>query len=167
MKLFSPLLIVGLIAVNAALGFAAWELTSSPLAVSKVAPADQNANIDIDPAATGSDLQIIDVTSFSILTARPVFSPSRRQIIAVTKAPKKQISSTPVIIITPLKADLIGIAIDNKHKTALIKVQSEQRLRILELGDQIDNWRLVVIEDKRVVFKQKAEQTELLLRPKP
>jgi len=166
MKLVSAVLIAGLVAINGALGYAAWELSSTPLRAPGKIQTGQTGDIGLDLPTIGNDLQLIDVASFGQLATRPPFTSSRRPK-AIAIAPKVQPATAPVAVMRPLNAELIGVVIETNRSKALIRIQSDQRLRILENGDRIDGWQLELIEETRVVFKQDAEQIELLLRPKP
>lgn len=81
---------------------------------------------------------------------RPLFSPSRRpppapQSFVQAPAPAALPSSPPIVV-------LLGVVMDGETARAVVRAGADKRLLRAQMGDDIDGWKVVQIDGRKVVL---------------
>ncbi|WP_137391672.1 hypothetical protein [Rhodoligotrophos defluvii] len=121
-----------------------------------------------------SDLHIAAFTfpsssAFEIITARPLFSPSRRPFVpapATTGAisqPSEQEVAPPVEASLPFEFELVGIVQIANRRVALLK-SAEGEIKRVQIGASLDGWEVNEITASQLVVRLGEQKKILILK---
>ena len=152
----------------AGLGLVNWELAGMKIDVSPIAagglPAPSPADQPHDIAGT---IGPGPLASLGETVSRPLFNPTRRPIVVTVAAPPAE-AAAPLPELPPPapvnRLSLIGLMRAGGHlDRALIRTDGQPHGTWVEVGSEIDGWRLAKIEDNRVLIENAGAKQELLL----
>lgn len=98
--------------------------------------------------------------SFRAVVERPLFRPDRRPV-PVAVVPQE---TPPVLRVEPPAIDFIGTLRRDGRILALVAGISP-KLQELEPGAEVDGWRVVSVEPRRMVLERNGDLLEYRLRP--
>lgn len=101
--------------------------------------------------------------AFDVISERPLFVASRRPFEPeVDLEPAADpVQEAPL---EPLAADLVGVMLTERGRSALIHREGESRPQRLHPGQTLDGWRFESLERDRAVFRQGEDVQVLPLR---
>jgi hypothetical protein len=136
---------IRLLTASAALaGVVAFELTSGPFFVPDPPQEVTSVNLAADTPVTPLGARP-DISEFAEVTARPLFSPSRRPY-QPSEEPKVSIANTQTF-------DLIGVTISAAERSALLRTRTSNQgvVRVVE-GQAVGGWEVRAIEPTQVTL---------------
>lgn len=147
----------------AAVAFAtvSWLLVSDLLAlggIGPIPPVQEASQAPADPARVQeSEPGWVEraLEDFSEILERPVFTASRRP------PERREQAGEPA---QPLSVVISGILITPESRMALMSPVKDQKARRLRVGDTIQGWRVVGIEQRRVIIRRGSVERVLDLR---
>lgn len=154
-----------LLAVGAGTFVLSWRIATTP--APSILPHAAEPGPDPATGEASSNLERLsdlDTAAFSEIGARPPFSRSRRRP-EVRSAPERVATARPQRQIAAFDGELKGIVIDNDRRIAVLRSAGDPTLRFLARGDEIDGWRLELINEDHVVLRNGAARADLPLRP--
>jgi hypothetical protein len=110
------------------------------------APATTQAS---DSTALANPLAALSLDRLSATVDRPLFSPSRRR---PSPPPVRQDSQPPAIVIPPPDLVLSGVVMDGEGARVVVLVGAEKKVLRAQMGDEIDGWKVVQIEGRKLVL---------------
>lgn len=146
------------------------------IAVAGVAAAAHRAARDIDISPRTPSTLVLSSTStsiaafpslgeparFSEVTARPLFTPTRRPpVVLAAPDPVKPATMPP-----PRTYQLLGVLLRPKHRSALIASLSEPAGRWITEGGALDDGRLKLVNSDMAVLEFVESTVELRLQPR-
>lgn len=176
------LLALLLLAACAGLGwslFGEWQAPAGDAGASASSPSPENGDTAPVQAAADLTLALPPPEKFTIIAARPLFSPTRRPAPPAPPEPPPEAEMAP-----PPEADvgaapepapeaapppaidftLVGIVIDGSDRYALVERHADAKVVRLAEGGDIDGWFAVLIDPTRAVFRQGGTEEELVLK---
>ena len=147
-----------LFAVNLGLGvFVANHLNSKPRVVKLEPPAGRSISAAKRPVSVNRMVALGRVEKFSAISARPLFSSTRRP----TKPPPpvRPVAKKPL----PMNLILYGVIIGADQKFALIRSEKSTRLQQVPEGRHVDGWLVDRIFPDHVVLRSDERTTVLQL----
>jgi hypothetical protein len=155
----------------AALGLLNWTLADMPVDIS---PLDVPVASDVAPkpaaGETSPEWSQRSLAELSDTVARPLFHPTRRPVVVRTAAPVEP-DMAPTLPPEPTGApasrlSLIGVmGTGGKNRRALLRAEGQAYGTWVDVGGEIDGWRLSAIEDNRVLIEKSGGREELVLHP--
>lgn len=113
------------------------------------------------PSFTVTRQAAIDaVEAFSVITERPLFSPSRRPNAPREAAPVSMPQPVAPVPLAPPAATLVGILLSPEGGAAVLRL-ADGKSSSLTRGDRLGEWVLVEIEPDRIVLTSGGERHEL------
>lgn len=117
------------------------------------------------PQAFG-DFKMPPIKEFSEITSRPIFNPSRRQANAVQRVarPTHRKAKPPRPARTSLaQMKLLGILINGSERQAFVTTPRIGKGAWLTENTPVEGWKILRIEDNRIVLKSGTDRRELSL----
>jgi len=136
--------LVAAIAVMAVAGF-------GDVAVAQFPPGNASNAGNAKPAGPVNPLAQHSLDSLSSTRNKPLFSPTRKPPEKPLAAPAVVNRSGPAEEVPPPQLSLFGIVSDPDGVRALIKLPTNQTLRV-RVGDEISGWTVSQIEPRRLVL---------------
>jgi len=99
------------------------------------------------------------IAAFSEITERPLFMDDRQP----PPEPKK---TARAAVISPLRLQLVGVAITPESRIALVRDLSSNKMLHLAAGMKHQNWELVSVTKTVATFKRGEQSQELTLKTK-
>jgi len=125
------------------------------------------AGSDREEAEVGrseADFRLPPLTTFSVLTTRPLFVEGRRPPPDEEPLPDVPVAQVDVPKQDPLQMNLSAILIDGKERIALLRETKKDVSNRLRQGDDFMGWKVEKIEADRVVMARGSEKEEIMLR---
>jgi hypothetical protein len=110
------------------------------------APATTRAS---DSKALANPLAALSLDKLSASVDRPLFSPSRRP---PSPAPVRQDFQLPAVESPPPDLVLSGVVMDGEGARVVVLVGAEKRVLRAQMGDEIDGWKVVQIDGRKLVL---------------
>jgi hypothetical protein len=158
-----------LLAAGACIGLALlnWRLFTSDIDISPIPPGGAGEAVRLTSIeALPSDAKGASPTSFPETLARPLFRADRRPAEAKPKDGANQAAQKPVARL-PDGLELVGILKDEGGvERALIRSKNAPTGEWVELGHDLDGWRLSKIESGGITFEANGQTQNLPLFPK-
>jgi hypothetical protein len=165
---------LGLLSAVAALAALNWQIWTTPSDIRPIA-LDTAARTGLAPGSvpTGRERQDNQARNYTDTLARPMFRADRKPFVAeVTPPPSPSVEETvqqqPAAPQTqpPEGLKLVGIMRDGEGRDrALVKSAQSPTASWLEIGDEIDGWRISEIAPSAVTLSADASSIKLDLYP--
>ena len=94
-----------------------------------------------------------EVSGYSSISDRPLFVEQRK--LEIRKKPEIKVKPAPVR--RTLKVKALGVAVSNEGILAVVKSQASGKIFRLNLGDEIDGWRLQSVANQSFTFSRDNE----------
>lgn len=141
-----------------------WQIEYPPSFAGANATADQPA--EPGPTdATLAEFTFPPLEEFSEITARPLFSPFRRPPSEAESA-ETATEDAPPPTLSDFNLTLTGVVISAEGRMALLQRPASTDLIRALLGQEIDGWRIELIEADRVTLRQGETVEVVTLRDK-
>ncbi len=162
----------GLVSLVVALGLLNWSLAETPVDISPIPAMDGTAAGSKGATVTAQEETLpSSIASLGETVARPLFSPTRRPMVATPPAfaaLSAATASAPSEASTPFsRLSLIGLMRVGDHSRALIRSEGNPQGAWTEVGHEIGGWRLSQIDDNRVLIEGVVTREELVLHAPP
>lgn len=147
--------------------------------ISASLPSSADGDTAAAPAAADLTLALPPPEEFTIIAARPLFSPTRRPAppappepppeAELAPPPEPEVATLPEPAPEPappptIDFTLVGIVIDGNERYALVERHADAKVVRLAEGGDIDGWFAVLIDPTRAVFRQGGTEEELVLK---
>ncbi len=109
------------------------------------------------PAERSADLEMPPLGEFSEIAGRTLFNPTRRPIETPPPPAKAQ-------IVSPSRFTLIGVLISDGERMALIRRGAAGDYLRVNVGQQVDGWRIENILPDRVIIRKGKTKEDLILK---
>ncbi len=152
----------------AALGFLNWKLTGMPVDIS---PLQGGASTNDAPNSAAGDLPSDSarrpLSELSETVSRPLFHPTRRPVVDRPSEPSEPeaiaAATRELAAVQSSRLSLVGVMKSGGKGRALLRPEGQTYGTWVEVGGEIDGWRLSAITDSRVLIEKSGGQEELLL----
>jgi hypothetical protein len=129
-------------------------------AADAVSPAEVQSTATPDNPLAAQPLELLSETR-----DRPLFSPSRRP-------PPPVLASVPQIVqppaeIRPPSVVLLGVVTDDNGARAVVRAGSPEKTIRAHLGEEIDGWKVTLIEPRRLVLSHDDRSVSFALFSRP
>ncbi|MER8805105.1 hypothetical protein [Mesorhizobium sp. M0998] len=155
--------IAGLVAVNVV-------LYNTPVDTAPIGSAKARDGA-LAPSSPGS-LQIAHLGDYTETFERPLFSPTRRQVVPDPVEPQPvEVASAAVEqpaaqnIAPPVAPSLLGISIHGGSAKALLRIAGAESAFWYGNGETVDGWTLSAIDKNQAVLEREGKITRLSLYP--
>ncbi len=164
---------LGLLGSIAALGALNWQILTTPLDIRPIA-LDRAArpNLENGGGIAGTAQRSREQGNYTETLARPLFRADRKPFVAAPEAPPPVVEETveapPAApgIEPPQGLKLLGVVRDGDGQDrALVKSAVTPAASWLQIGDEIDGWRISAIAASAVTLSAEAASIKLELYP--
>lgn len=106
---------------------------------------------------------------FAIISERTLFSPSRREHVVVQPSAEAPVVQSVVVVAQPPHVpdpddfNLLGVAVANGERMALLRWNKTQETVRLRPGDSYKGWKIAGINDRNVLIEQQGSLFSLTL----
>jgi hypothetical protein len=138
------------------LGWLNWRLLGFEPDASSGADSVASAGLRAAPAASARLLDDRPLADFGEISRRPLFTVTRRPFVA------SEATSAPT---APADIKLMGIAIEDGKKRALLRTAGQPRARWIAEGDTVDGWLLHSVRNDAATVRSDQATHELRLYP--
>ncbi|WP_395541050.1 hypothetical protein [Neotabrizicola sp. sgz301269] len=166
---------LGLVVVLASSGLAGWQVsrdTDIPITSGESDQQQRKESVTVE-VPTDSEIPVA-AQSDAVFSERPLLVEGRRapmpkdEVAEVepTPIPEPEPAAEPEAIVErpePLHATLIGVAISESERSALIRFELEEREEWVRIGDAVGAWRLAEITQQSVRLEAEGEEMTLSL----
>ncbi|HEY2532113.1 MAG TPA: hypothetical protein VGJ20_30005 [Xanthobacteraceae bacterium] len=127
-----------------------------------LAPAAEADHASLEAAA--NPLAALSLDHLRATRDRPLFAPTRRPppVVAVARQVVK-----PVITVAPPDVVLVGIVTDQEGARAVVRSNKSGKLIRAQSGDEIEGWKVTLIEPRRLVLSHDDRSVDLALFAAP
>jgi hypothetical protein len=159
------LLIAVLVAAAAGLGLLVMRATDMPIDVAPVRPQPSAGPASDQPTPDAALNTPASIGDFAETLARPLFNPTRRPLPPPAKKPATEAPPPAAQAhASPNNLRLVGMMVRRgSAKRALIRSADQSIASWVEVGADVDGWRVRDIEPDRVVVERGGDTAELML----
>lgn len=155
-----------LLAAIALLGWLNWRLLQTEIDTQPLKRTVSETEPFQDAPQAFGDFKLPPIKEFSEITARPIFNPSRRQANAVQRVARRthRKPKPPRPARTSLaQMRLLGILINGGERQAFVTTPRIGKGAWLAENASFEGWKILRIEDNRIVLKSGTDRRELSL----
>jgi hypothetical protein len=127
-----------------------------------LAPAAETNHASLEAAA--NPLAALSLDHLRATRDRPLFAPTRRPPPVVPVARRVV---TPVTTVAPPDVVLVGIVTDQVGARAVVRSNKSGKLIRAQSGDEIEGWKVTLIEPRRMVLSHDDRSVNLALFAAP
>lgn len=158
-----------LLCLVAALGYANWTLATHEIDIAPLPPSQGVTSEQFDPPLPQAEIAQRPLADYRETVTRPLFSPTRTPIV-----PKQAVESSAEIVtepsppapapVEPSRLKVAGVMlVAGRMQRALVRLEGESHGKWVEVGNEIQGWKLTRIERGLVVVEKEGGLEELLL----
>lgn len=162
-----------LLCLVVALGYANWTLARHEIDITPLTPTQVGADDQFDPPVLPTDTIKQPLSDYRETVTRPLFSPTRTPIVAAQAG-----ESSPEIVtapslpetapVEPSRLKVAGVMLlAGRMQRALIRAEGQQHGKWVDVGSEIQGWKLMRIEQGLVVVQREGSLEELRLHSPP
>ena len=159
----------GVLILIGGLGLLNFKLADAPVDISPIPVIDSLGTSETNAKDSSPESLVLrSLGEFSETTVRPLFSPTRRPVVAQVVPPEAETAAAEspapeASASVPSRLTLIGLMRVGDRDRALIRLEDAARGSWIEVGQEISGWRVSEIDDKGVVIKDASSSQVLVL----
>ena len=158
----------GVLILIGGLGLLNFKLADAPVDTSPIPVLDSPTSETNAKASPPDSLVPRSLSEFGETIVRPLFSPTRRPVVAQVVPPEAETAAVEspapeASASVPSRLTLIGLMRVGDRDRALIRSEDALRGTWIEVGQEISGWRVSEIDDKGVVIKGTSSRQVLFL----
>lgn len=100
---------------------------------------------------------------FRAMVERPLFRPDRRPVETFVEEEEERPLEIPFDPGAELDLRFVGTLVEGGRAVALVELDGEPELVRLSVGDRIGEWRVVIVDDDRLVLSDGSERRRYTL----
>jgi Type II secretion system protein C len=112
------------------------------------------------PAALDNPVAALSLDRLSATRDRPLFSPNRHTRPAVVSILRSSVPPTALP-----KIELRGTIMDADESLAIVFFAADKQTKRLHVGDEIEGWKITVIEERKLVLALDTRTAEFTIFP--
>ena len=162
-----------LLCLVAALGYTNWTLARHEIDISPLTPTQVDGTDQFDPPVLPADTIKQPLSDYRETVTRPLFSPTRTPAVAAQAGESSpQLVTAPslpeAIPVEPSRLKVAGvILLAGRIQRALIRAEGQPHGKWVDVGSEIQGWKLMRIEQGFVVVQREGSLEELRLHSPP